>query len=480
MPENNGFGANEEAGQARFHPDFGTIFSNTTSKEMFDRLGQMLGIAPGAAAEDDRPSASPEELTPQIIQALLEYQARPGLLTESKLKKVLTSYLARVRKKELVDLSVKELLLKLGDRDWQVRLRAVSRLREIADPASLGPLTGMLNDPSAYVRLQAVNAVAVFRDVQIVPPLIALLEDPDLNTRLAARNALKSLGKGAVPALIETLQANNPEMRWTAANLLGDIRDARALPALERLAENDQEVAGVLGAVKDVAARAIRSINRHEVLETEAGATLEVAAGSESGAKESFNWEGLLKKWSLALLGSNDLQEEPASEAIETGWLGAPGASEAELVELETRLGVTLPPSYRAFLKVSNGWGQLTNFIYKLWSSREVDWFRVRNQDWIDAWSADPYPVPDEEYFVYGEEQNVVNVRTEYLASALEISDLGDSAIYLLNPEVVTPEGEWEAWFFANWLPGMRRYRSFWEMMLDEYQSFLKLQGLTK
>jgi hypothetical protein len=33
---------------------------------------------------------------------------------------------------------------------------------------------------------------------------------------------------------------------------------------------------------------------------------------------------------------------------------------------------------------------------------------------------------------------------------------------------VVTPDGEWEAWFFANWLPGANRYRSFWEMLQTE------------
>ena len=49
------------------------------------------------------------------------------------------------------------------------------------------------------------------------------------------------------------------------------------------------------------------------------------------------------------------------------------------------------------------------------------------------------------------------------------------SAIYLLNPKVVTKDGEREAWFFANWLPGTIRYRSFRDLMKAEYQKFLKL-----
>lgn len=40
--------------------------------------------------------------------------------------------------------------------------------------------------------------------------------------------------------------------------------------------------------------------------------------------------------------------------------------------------------------------------------------------------------------------------------------------VWLLNPHVVGPDGEWEAWDFASWHPGEVRYRSFWDLM--EYQ----------
>jgi hypothetical protein len=69
---------------------------------------------------------------------------------------------------------------------------------------------------------------------------------------------------------------------------------------------------------------------------------------------------------------------------------------------------------------------------------------------------------------LYGEKQDCVNFRREYLQTALQISDVGDSAVVLLNPKVVTPEGEWETWFFANWLPGAIRYRSFGEWLAAE------------
>jgi hypothetical protein len=38
---------------------------------------------------------------------------------------------------------------------------------------------------------------------------------------------------------------------------------------------------------------------------------------------------------------------------------------------------------------------------------------------------------------------------------------------------VVWPDGEWEAWFFANWLPGATRYRSFADWMRQELDQLL-------
>ncbi len=195
-----------------------------------------------------------------------------------------------------------------------------------------------------------------------------------------------------------------------------------------------------------------------------------------------YKWKELLTKWNEEIVESED-KEYLSPEAITSGWIGYPGATEIQIQQTEDRLGRKLPPSYREFLKFSNGWGKTTSFIDRLWSSEEIEWFSVRHQDWIDAWRVGeahfggPKPVSDEEYFIYGERQNPGILRGEYLQTALEISDLGDSAIYLLNPQIMTEDDEWEAWFFANWLPGVNRYRSFWELMLAEYETFARLKN---
>jgi hypothetical protein len=87
--------------------------------------------------------------------------------------------------------------------------------------------------------------------------------------------------------------------------------------------------------------------------------------------------------------------------------------------------------------------------------------------------------VPDAEYFEYGTppcSEGQGAARIEYLPSMLEISDIGDAAILLLNPEIVTSSGEWEGWDFATWAVTPTRHRSFWEMMQALYVDFLQLR----
>lgn len=185
-----------------------------------------------------------------------------------------------------------------------------------------------------------------------------------------------------------------------------------------------------------------------------------------------FDWESYIKQWSRKHLEALDKTDELdlPPEVIESGYLGYSGATDEQIASAEARLGVNLPPSYRNFLKVSNGLRSVRGYGIRFYSIEEVDWFAARNQDWIDVWTSDIEETPsvsDEQYFVYGEEQDCIHVRSEYMQTALEISNCCDGYIYLLNPRVITPDGEWEAWDFGNKLPGAFRYRSFQEMMMS-------------
>jgi hypothetical protein len=179
-----------------------------------------------------------------------------------------------------------------------------------------------------------------------------------------------------------------------------------------------------------------------------------------------YDWNDLLKRWSRDVLASRERAARLPPNVAASGRLGYPAAGPDALRQAEARLGIDLPPSYRQFLAASNGWHTGNRAIPELWPLEQIEWFRVNNQEWIDAYvETDEGSISDSDYFVYGKGQDPALFRSNYLESALQISPEGDEAVYLLNPKVTTPDGEWEAWFFANWLPGARRYRSFWELM---------------
>lgn len=213
---------------------------------------------------------------------------------------------------------------------------------------------------------------------------------------------------------------------------------------------------------------------------------------------KTFDWYKFLGQWSQEFIANSRHADQLPESVRESGWLGFPGATEDQIAQVESRLNVTLPFSYREFLKASNGWRQTTPFIYRIWSIDEVEWFTERHQSWIKTFteihlrtryerhqnghklngSLQVPLIPDSEYYTYGEDQDCSKIRLNYLSSALEISEKGESAIYLLNPEVIAENGEWEAWFFGDWLPGADRYRSFQEMMEAEYRNFLEMREI--
>ncbi|MFE2932461.1 SMI1/KNR4 family protein [Streptomyces sp. NPDC059278] len=190
-------------------------------------------------------------------------------------------------------------------------------------------------------------------------------------------------------------------------------------------------------------------------------------------------WRELLQRWSDEwldpVLHEQERSEPFPDEVRAARWLGSAGATPQELAALEVRLGTELPPSYREFLRTSDGWLDTTSEIRRLLPVREIGWVRDLDPELIESWtgSGEPDDVPDEQYFVYGDEQEPWAIRTEYLNDLLKISHTpGALDVYLLNPRVVTPDGEWEAWYLAHWLPGAVRHRSFRDLMHDEYRSF--------
>ncbi|MFN6517613.1 MAG: SMI1/KNR4 family protein [Nostoc sp. CreGUA01] len=183
---------------------------------------------------------------------------------------------------------------------------------------------------------------------------------------------------------------------------------------------------------------------------------------------KTFDWESRIREWSRQRIEALEEyeQEELAPEVIESGSLGYTGANEEEISATEARLGVTLPPSYRHFLKVYNGLHSTSKYGIKFCSVEEIEWYIIGKEISIDnliELHQDLEPVPDEEYFIYGDEQSYS--RVEHLQTSLEISSEEYFLIFLLNPQVITSDGEWEAWYFDSKYGDAKRYPSFCQMM---------------
>jgi hypothetical protein len=95
-------------------------------------------------------------------------------------------------------------------------------------------------------------------------------------------------------------------------------------------------------------------------------------------------------------------------------------------------------------------------------SVAQVKPFAVENQQWISIW--------------LGIDPDCLEAR--YLPSAVQISEVGDAAVYLLMPELASAGNECEAWFLASWRGTAVRYQSSWDLIQADHATFKDLEEL--
>ena len=144
-----------------------------------------------------------------------------------------------------------------ADPDTGVRQHAAEALGRIG-PAALQPLITAMADPDAEVRQLAARALGQIADPRAVEPLLAVLRDPRLSSQAAF--ALNKIGAPAVEPLIAALRDQDPNLRWSAARVLGQIGDARALPELERLAREDNATASASSLLEEAGTHPISTV----------------------------------------------------------------------------------------------------------------------------------------------------------------------------------------------------------------------------
>ncbi|THA57489.1 SMI1/KNR4 family protein [Streptomyces sp. A1136] len=195
-----------------------------------------------------------------------------------------------------------------------------------------------------------------------------------------------------------------------------------------------------------------------------------------------YDWEPFLRTWSAeryAVVGA-DRPAEPAGRTAE--WLGFAPATEERLTALESRLGRPLPPSYRQFLAVTDGWRMAGEFVTLLGSTEQVGplpelgpGVRACLDEW-DAEDADDRsgePVGDADVDPADEEV----AHSERWARAILISAEGDQTWLLLDPGDSDAHGEWAAYSWSSWSGrGPVRHDSFAELMDRLYAQFRALR----
>jgi len=140
----------------------------------------------------------------------------------------------------------------------------------------------------------------------------------------------------------------------------------------------------------------------------------------------------------------------------------------------EKSLNIKLPPSYREFLLASNGFGVLWTCLNNLLPIEKVDWSKNTESKWsLDMFLDEPFTVSDEQYFYYDSDQDPVLSRTSYIVESLKISEWYEGLCLFLNPLVKFGD-EWEVLEYATWHPGIRRFKSFQDYLLNIHELNLR------
>jgi bilin biosynthesis protein len=140
------------------------------------------------------------------------------------------------------ELSVEELIDSLKDKNWGVRINAAKALCEVGEPA-VEPLINSLNNDNWLVRWLAAEILGEIGDSRAIEPLINTLKDDNNGVQSNSMIALVRIGVPALDILINSLENENWQVRWHAAEALGDIGNLRAIePLVNRLTDDNGEV----------------------------------------------------------------------------------------------------------------------------------------------------------------------------------------------------------------------------------------------
>jgi HEAT repeat protein len=134
-----------------------------------------------------------------------------------------------------------ELLDQLDSKEAPLRAQAAQALGQAKAEAAVAKLAALLDDPDEGAQWKATVALGAI-GTPAVPRLIEALSNEKERARWKAEAALKMIGGDAVPALAEALKDKRSRVRQSAAFLLGETADPRAIEGLAAaLADKDED-----------------------------------------------------------------------------------------------------------------------------------------------------------------------------------------------------------------------------------------------
>lgn len=184
----------------------------------------------------------------------------------------------------------------------------------------------------------------------------------------------------------------------------------------------------------------------------------------------AFDWRSFLLRWSeewADSLREDEGRGEADAEARRARWLGFPPASEERIAAMEARLGRCMPPSYREFLVVTDGWRHAGGFVRLLAGTETARW-HDNASGLADMFEG------------YLDEETDPEERREagLWRRGLQLDIASDATYVLLDPEDVGKDGEWAVYTWSSWLgESPRRHANFLEFMRSTYREFHSLRA---
>lgn len=190
---------------------------------------------------------------------------------------------------------------------------------------------------------------------------------------------------------------------------------------------------------------------------------------------QNFDWRPFLERWSADWVAAESLEdpEERDEDTFQAGWLGFAPADEERITALERRLArerqgeVRLPPSYRSFLAVTDGWRYAGGSVYLLGTTEAVHWHGdPMGMREVYAADLDGNSSPDEV------------LRAQMWGRALQLSLDSDMTDVLLDPGDVNADGEWAVYVYKGWSGEYpEKYASFADFMRTMFRSLHYQRG---